>query len=75
MSNKWICVRSGVWIRNSRYSDFRVWSTVRVLFQGRFLYDMYLFRKDHLKEDVESSVQKLLQKYEIKEDLKNVGQL
>jgi hypothetical protein len=36
---------------------------------------MFLFRKDHLREDVESSVFRLIVKYKVKEELKNVGQL
>jgi hypothetical protein len=75
IENKWLLVRSGVWIKNNRYSDFRIWTTVRILYEGHFLYDMFLFRKDHLREDVESSVFNLIVKYKVKEELKNVGQL
>jgi len=72
LKNKWICCRRGVWLRTNRYSDFRVWATVRVLCKGMFLYDMFEYRRAYLKEDVDASVEKLIKKYNEREDLKDV---
>jgi hypothetical protein len=73
LENKWICFRQGVWVKTNRYSDFRVWVTVRVLCKGMYMYDMFEYRRDHLKEDVDVSVDKLIKKYNEREVLRDGG--